>query len=210
MVKRHVRVYIEGGAKGKTADSDFRRGWKKFLSEIHEFARQHGYCSLEVVRGKARGNAFNLFVKHYAVWPNDLVVLLADSETAVPASASVWKIVSNRDKWQKPTWASDRHLYLMVHFVETWLLTDQDALKQFFNGGLNLNVLPTSNLENRPKSEIEKALRRATKDTKKGPYTHGQAHEIIELVSPVKVKTLTHGSRLFTTLRELIEENPAH
>jgi len=32
MVKRHVRVYIEGGAEGKTADSDFRRGWKKFLN----------------------------------------------------------------------------------------------------------------------------------------------------------------------------------
>jgi|KBSSwiStaDraftv2_1062776.scaffolds.fasta_scaffold46951_5 hypothetical protein len=208
MVKRHVRVYIEGGAKGKTADSDFRRGWKKFLSEIHEFARQHGYRSLEVVRGKARGNAFHLFVKHKAVWPNDLVVLLADSETAVPNNASVWKIVADQDKWQKPAWATDRHLYLMVHFVETWLLTDQDALKQFFKERLNLNVLPTSNLENRSKTEIEKALKQATKDTKKGPYTHGQAHEIIELVNPDNVKTLRHGNRLFTTLRELIEENP--
>ena len=209
MVKRHVRVYIEGGAEGKTADSDFRRGWKKFLNELHELARENGYHSLEVVRGKGRGNAFDRFIKHKNVWPDDLSVLLADSEMAVPTGASVWKIVADRDKWKKPPWATDRHLYLMVHFVETWLLTDQDALKQFFNGGLKLNVLPTSNLEDRSTNDIEKALKRATKDTKKGPYTHGQAHEVIELVNPDNVKTLRHRKRLFTTLRELIEENPA-
>jgi hypothetical protein len=209
MVKHEVRVYIEGGATGRTADNDFRRGWKKFLSELHELAMEQGYHRLNVIRGKGRANTFNLFVKHKTIWPNDLLVLLADSETAVPNNASVWKIVGDRDKWQKPAWASDRHLYLMVHFVETWLLTDQDALKQFFKGGLKLNLLPTSNLENRPKTEIEKALKQATKETKKGAYTHGQAHEIIELVDPNKVKTLRHGNRLFTTLRELIEENPA-
>ena len=208
-MKRHVRVYIEGGAEGKTADSDFRRGWKKFLNEIHELAREYGYRSLEVVRGKGRGNAFDRFIKHKNVWPDDLSVLLADSEMAVPAGASVWKIVSDRDKWKKPAWATDRHLYLMVHFVETWLLTDQDALKQFFDGRLNVKVLPSTNLENRSKNEIENALRRATKDTKKGAYRHGQAHEIIELVNPERVKTLQHGNRLFTTLGELIEQNPA-
>jgi len=209
MVKRHVRVYIEGGAEGRTADSDFRRGWKKFLNEIHELAREHGYHSLEVVRGKGRGNAFNRFIMHKNVWPDDLSVLLADSEMAVPTGASVWKIVGDRDKWKKPAWATDRHLYLMVHFVETWLLTDHDALKEFFNGGLKLSILPTSNLEAKSKTDIEKALKLATKETKKGPYRHGQAHEIIELVNPAKVKALTHGDRLFTTLRELIEENPA-
>lgn len=209
MVKHEVRVYIEGGATGKTADSDFRRGWKQFLSGLHELAREHGYHSLEIVRGKARGNAFNLFVKHKEIRPHDLLVLLADSETTVPSNTNVWKIVRDRDKWQKPVWATDRHLYLMVHFVETWLLTDQEALKQFFKQGLNLKALPTSNLEDRSKMEIEKALKQATKETKKGPYTHGQAHEIIALVNPENVKTLMHGKRLFTTLRKLIEDNPA-
>ena len=210
MVKQEVRVYIEGGSTGVTGDNDFRRCWKKFLSELHELARQCGYHRLNVIRGKGRGNTFNLFVNSKANWPRDLSVLLVDSETAVPTSASVWKIVGDRDKWQKPSWATDRHLYVMVHFVEAWLLTDQDALKQFFDGGLNLKVLPSSNLENRSKNEINDALTRATKDTKKGAYRHGQAHQIIELVDPEKVKVLTHGNRLFTMLRELIEENSVH
>lgn len=77
MVKKRVWVYIEGGAEGKTADSDFRRGWKKFLMELHELARANGYFSLEIVRGKGRGNAYRKFIKHKAAHPNDLCVLLS-------------------------------------------------------------------------------------------------------------------------------------
>jgi hypothetical protein len=43
MVKRHVRVYIEGGAEGREANNDFRRGWKKFLYELHKRAMENGF-----------------------------------------------------------------------------------------------------------------------------------------------------------------------
>lgn len=210
MVKRHVRVYIEGGAEGRTADRDFRRGWKKFLNELHELARTNGYHSLEVVRGKGRGNAFRRFTKHKTEHPGDLCVLLADAETVAPSGAQVWSIVASRegDNWQCPSWATERHLYLMVQFVETWLLTDQNALQQFFKRGLDLSALPTTNLEDRSKNDIEDALRRATRDSSKGSYRHGQAHEIIEIVRPDRVKTLRHGQRLFYTLSSLIKGEP--
>jgi hypothetical protein len=103
-VKRCVRIYVEGGATGKTADSDFRRGWKKFMNELHELARANDFHSLEVVRGKGRGNAFSRFKMHNKEHPNDLCVLLVDAETAVPEDARVWSIVANRegDNWQCP------------------------------------------------------------------------------------------------------------
>jgi uncharacterized protein DUF4276 len=210
MVKRSVRVYIEGGARGKTADADFRRGWKKFLNELHNLAIGHGYCGLKVVRGTGRGNAYRRFKKHQTDHPIDLCVLLVDSEIAVPKHARVWSVVADRpgDKWQRPVWASERHLYLMVHFVETWLLTDQDALQQFFKRGLDLRALPTTNLEARSKHEIERALKSATQRTAKGAYQHGQAHEIIEIVRPDRVRTLEHGQRLFETLGRLIMNVP--
>lgn len=211
-MKRHVRVYIEGGAKGATADSDFRRGWKTFLNELHELARANGYHSLEIVRGNGRSNAFRIFTKHKTVHPEDLCVLLADAETAVPEEAHVWDIVAHRDgdKWQRPAWATDDHLYLMVHFVETWLLTDQDALKKFFKQGFQPNALPATNLETRPKKEIERALEKATRNSSKGSYKHGQAHEIIAIVHPDNVKTLKHGRRLFTSLDGLIRQTAQH
>lgn len=209
-MKRHVRVYIEGGGEGRTSDSDFRRGWKRFLAELHELARSYGYHSLEVVRGKGRGRTFDLFSKHKSSCPQDLCVLLADSETSVDTIDNLWNVVATRpgDKWQRPAWAEERHLYLMVHFVETWLLTDQIALQQFFKQGFNAKPLPTTNLEGRSKADVEEALRKATQGTSKGAYRHGQAHEILELVSPEKVKTLAHGARLFNTLSEFIKVKP--
>jgi len=148
-VKRCVRIYVEGGSTGRTADQDFRRGWKKLLTGLHDLARQHGYHSLEIVRGKGRGNAFERFSKYHLENPDDLCVLLADAETTVPEGQSVWETVAQRDgdRWQRPDWATERHLYLMVQFVETWLLTDQEALQQFFGRGFKPEALPTTNLE---------------------------------------------------------------
>jgi len=207
VVKRHVRVYIEGGAEGRTADSDFRRGWKAFLNELHLLAIENNYHSLEVVRGKSRVNAFNRFKGHKKEHPNDLCVLLVDAETEVPEGANVWDVVAHRedDKWQRPSWATESHLYLMVHFVETWLVTDQAALQLFFKQGFKQGLLPTTNLESRPIAEIERALKKATQDSLKGPYRHGQAHEIIGLISQDRVKTLRHGQRLFNSLGSLIK-----
>lgn len=206
MVRKCVRVYIEGGAEGQNADSDFRRGWKKFLNVLHELTRQNGYHSLEVVRGKGRANTFRRFTRHKTDFPDDLCVLLVDAETTVPDGAHVWSIVANRegDRWQRPSWATERHLYLMVHFVETWLLTDLNALQAFFKKGFKPGLLPTTNLENRSKDEITQALKNATQDSSKGSYRHGQAHEIIESVCPDRVKTLRHGERLFDSLSSLI------
>lgn len=207
MVRPHVFIYIEGGAEGREANSDFRRGWKKFLNELHELAREHGYQALKVVRGKGRANAYRRFTKHEKEHPTDLCVLLVDSEMAVPNSSRVWDIVARRegDKWQRPAWATERHLYLMVHFVETWLLTDQGALQKFFKQGFNQKPLPITNLEARSKDEIKQALQKATQDSSKGHYRHGQAHEIIEIIAPDKVKTLWHGRRLFDSLGSLIK-----
>lgn len=206
-MRRFVRVYMEGGAKGRIADADFRRGWKKFLNELHQLAINNGYNSLEVVRGKGRGNAFNRFKMYRKEHPNDLCVLLVDAETTVPVGARVWDIVGRRegDRWQRPPWATEKHLYLMVHFVETWLLTDQGALQRFFKRGTNLRALPTTDLEARSKQEIEAALKKATQGSSNGPYRHGQAHEIIGMVAPDRVRTLNHGERLFTSLGKLIK-----
>lgn len=209
-MNRHVRIYIEGGAGGRSADSDFRRGWKKFLNELHLLARENAYHSLEIVRGKGRTNTFSRFNAHQREYPDDLCVLLVDAEMGVPDGTRVWDFVEHRsgDRWQCPSWATERHLYLMVHFVETWLITDIEALQKFFGRGFNQQELPTTNLETRSKADIEQALERATRGSLKGPYRHGQAHKIIESVKPGRVKSLRHGHRLFSSLGSLIRGEP--
>lgn len=207
MVKRCVRIYIEGGGRGRANDSDFRQGWKTFLKELHQLAMANGFNSLEVVRGLGRARTFDSFKNYKKKYPNDLCVLLVDAEMSVPDGSRVWDIVRRRkgDEWLCPAWATESHLYLMVPFVETWLVTDPDALLKFFQQGFKPEVLPKTDLENQPIKTIEDALKQATRYTLKRSYRHGQAHEIIGMVDPKKVKTLHHGQRLFTTLGELIK-----
>lgn len=205
MVKKCVRVYIEGGSTGRQADQDFRRAWKIFLEELHRLSRQHGFAKLEPVRGKGRGNAYRAFKNHHEKYPGDLAVLLVDSEILVPERQLAWDTVARRsgDRWERPSWAREDNLYLMVPFVETWLLTDQDALASFFKSGFRKQALPTTNLEQRSKDEIIGALEAAIGRD----YPHGLANEIIQYVKPERVKTLRHGRRLFEGMALLIEAN---
>ncbi len=207
MVKRCVRIYIEGGAEGKIADSEFRENWGKFLNELRETAREtKKYHKLNVIRGKGRQNAFDRFKTAKKEFPDDLCVLLVDSETAVlPLNKPVWDVVKQRkeDNWDRPAWATEKHLYLMVPFLETWLLTDQKALGDFFKRGFESKDLPINNLESRSKDDINAALKKATRNSKV-KYSHGLGNIIIGDVHPDNVKTLHHGKRLFDCLSELI------
>jgi len=209
MVKSRVRIYIEGGSVGRSADNDFRRGWKKFLDELHQLAMANGFQSLEVVRGKSRRNAFERFAKHHQEYPDDLCFLLVDSEGPVRSKQQVWDVVARRegDQWAKPRWASEDDLFLIVQFVETWLVTDPDALRAFFGPDIDISKLPIDNLEARSKGDIDRALRDATMGCRKGPYRHGHAHAVLELVRPPRVKNLYHGNRLFAKVGERIEQN---
>lgn len=206
-MKGYVRVYIEGGAAGRGADALFRRGWRLFLKELDQLARDNGYQKLEVVRGLGRADAYKGFKRYSAKFPRDLPVLLVDSETPVPAGTQAWDFVARNtaDRWERPSWATERHLYFMAHSVETWLLTDPDALAQFYKRDFNPSVLPSTNLEGRSKRDIFEALKKATQKSKSGPYEHSHAFHILETLRPDRVKTLFHGNRLFEDLAKLIE-----
>jgi hypothetical protein len=207
VVKPRVRIYIEGGSTGRFADNDFRRGWKKFLDGLHRTAMSNGFHSLEVIRGQGRGNALRKFEKHHREYPDDLCVLLVDSEGPVTSHQNVWDVVANRegDRWIKPSWATENDLFLMVQFVETWLLTDPEALRLFFGPEFDASKLPNTNLEARSKDDIERALRSATKNCRKGSYKHGHAHQVLAHVRPENVQVLKHGKRLFETVTKLIK-----
>lgn len=209
MVKRCVRVYIEGGSTGQAEDNDFRRAWKYFLVELHTLARKHQFVKLEVVRCKSRSNAYDRFSKYEKEHPGDLPILLVDSEGSVAPDLTVWDWVAQRegDNWVRPSWAMEDQLYLMVPMVEAWLLTDHAALERYFRGRIELRELPSTNLEGRSKSEIDATLKKATGGIACRTYQHRMANEIIEYVRPGNVKTLRHGSRLFTKMAEFIKDH---
>jgi hypothetical protein len=207
---RHVRLYVEGGAVGRDADADFRRGWKAFLREIHALARENGYQSLEIVRGGGRADTFRRFLRHQEEFPEDLCALVVDSECRVADGAGPWAVVRERegDGWRKPDWGRSEHLFLMVQMLETWLVTDPQAFTRVFKRGFDASRLPPlQGLESRSKDFINRAIDAATRDCGRR-YTHGQSHLVLEFVDPARVRLLTHGARLFDKLAERITGRP--
>lgn len=212
MVKqsRSVRIYIEGGAPGQQRDSLFREGWRKFLTELDSVARKNGYAALHPVRGGSRDATFKSFKLHPSLHPADLGILLVDAEGPIPEGESPWDTARRTPggaSWSRPSWANAQHLYFMVQATEAWLLTDHDALRAYFGPELRIKHLPSTNLEQRGKAELDEALRRASVGAAKGAYKHGQAHEVLQHVRPERVKTLHHGARFFTGVARLIAES---
>jgi len=78
----------------------------------------------------------------------------------------------------------------MVQAMEAWLLSDKNALKNFYNHqGFNENALPKrDDIENISKKDMKAHLEKATKETKKGTYNKGtHSFEILERVTPTLV-----------------------
>jgi hypothetical protein len=117
-----TRIYIEGGGEGRLYDTLFRRGW----SEFFEAAGLSGRMP-RVVRGKGRGQTFDLFSTAVSnPRPGVLPLLLVDSEDPVQLGHTVWQHLKARDDWDQPE-GTDDQAFLMVQVMETWFLADWDS-----------------------------------------------------------------------------------
>ncbi|HAD11109.1 MAG TPA: hypothetical protein DCF33_01600 [Saprospirales bacterium] len=194
----NIKIYIEGGGEGKDLDSRFREGWTKFFKS----AGLEGKMP-RPVRGKGRDNTFDLFctaIKHAG--PNDLPLLLVDSEDPVHQNHNIWDHLSARDKWSKPDNADENHAFLMVQLMETWFLADTRILKSYFGNNFNENKVPKwTNLESVEKSKVLNVLNKASN----GKYEKGKiSFELLGRLNVEIVKAkLPNAKRLLDYLQEL-------
>ena len=89
--------------------------------------------------------------------------------------------------------------------METWFLTDRDALRQFFGPSLNENYFSRwPDLEAVPKDTVINALERATSNCQK-PYSKGKvSFELLGEIDPQRVAEASpHAGQLMDYLRGL-------
>jgi len=152
--KIEVYVIVEGGGDQRVLDADFRRGYQAFLRQIVPDRIGGRPVAMEVVRGKGRSTAYDKFCDHYRLHSDALIVLLLDSEGKIPFGADPWDFLKKSENLDRPGWATEEHLYLMVQCVETWLAKDVAALRSIFGKCLNEKRLPArANLEEEPKGD---------------------------------------------------------
>ena len=153
-----------------------------------------------------RQSAFDKFRRAFESRKADeFVVLLVDSEDPIAQYAGPWEHLTRRDGWQRPQGATDEHVHLMVHCMESWFLADKDCLAAYFGDGFNRNALPGRlEIEEVRKNDVFAALKNATRQSRKGEYGKGQhSFAVLERIEPAKVLAASpNAAYLLEKLRE--------
>ena len=196
-----VRIVIEGGGSGETPDKDFRQAWTQFFESAGLVGRMP-----RVVRGEGREQTFDKFrTALQRRRPNELPILLVDSEGPVVPGRSAWEHLHNQDNWNQPPGAADDSAYLMVQVMETWFLADREALRRFFGPSLNENHFSQwPDLEAVPKDTVLNAMEMSTANCQR-PYSKGKvSFELLGQIDPDIVATACpHAGQLLDYLRRL-------
>ncbi len=201
-----IAIYMEGGGKGKNSKAALRQGMDEFLREIKESARAKAW-HWKLVPCGSRNEAFKYFRHAFSETNDFTVVLLVDSECSVIGTPR--SHVIDRDKWDL-TGISDDFIHLMIQTMESWIVSDPEAMSKYYGQGFRPNALPaSSNVEKVNKGDISKALEIATNLTLKGEYLKiKHARDLLKLIEPQKVRQKCPScNQLFKYLLGLIGES---
>lgn len=197
-----TRLYVEGGGDSKALKSACREGFRKFLEKAGVGGRMP-----RIVACGGRQNAYERFVTALGA-ADGTPMLLVDAEGPVAAGADQadpWGHLASRDRWARPSGASDGQCHLMVEVMESWFLADKAALESFYGQGFRASGLPGNpQVEKVPKDEVLSSLARATGDARKGAYDKGShSFDILARLDPRKVENAApYARRLLDTLRK--------
>jgi hypothetical protein len=191
----NVKVYVEGGGDNEDTITRCRRAFGAYCAKV-----VHGKPHPRIVPCGGRNQTFEKFKNGVRTCPpNEVCILLVDSEGPVQTSAPV-AYLSDREGWDFPP--LNRHSpFLMVQAMEAWFLADRETLAAFYGEGFLANSLPGNprNIEVVRKGDLEQSLRHASKRTKtKGEYhkvKHGFA--LLALIDPRKVEASSPHAAAF-------------
>ncbi len=198
-----IAVYVEGGGDRAQGRSDLRQGMSEFLRASRDAARVKG-VPWKLVACGSRNDARDAFLHARDKSPEACNVLLVDSEAAVDGSPP--NHLRLRDRWDLRG-IDERSIHLMAQVMETWIVADIDRLADYYGQGFLRNAIPGAlDLETVSKDEIHKALRQATRGTRKGEYhkIRHSRHLLTGLDARLARLKCSHCERLFVALDDFV------
>ncbi len=193
---KEVAIYLEGGGDSAQQKAELRTGMDALLDPEKRAARDKELRWRMIPCG-GREQTFDAF--HNALQQSDeetLLILLVDSEDPIGqeskdkeknADARVQHL-TQRDQWDL-SGADPKQVHLMVQCMEAWIVADQEALAAFYGKRFHANSLPNRlNLEEEPKADLLKKLKKSTEKTQKGEYAKiKHASKLLEKIDRAKV-----------------------
>jgi Domain of unknown function (DUF4276) len=199
---KEVAIYVEGGGDTAQQRAELRNGLDRLLNTQKQASRDKR-LRWKLVPSGGRQSTYDAFINAVRQANRDtLCVLLVDSEGPI-ARETKGKLVANaqvrkqhletRDGWDLNKLEPET-IHLMVQCMEAWILADPESLAKYYGKGFRVRRLPTRpNLEDEPKLDIYAKFARATKDTRKGPYSEANnakikhASTLLALIDPNKI-----------------------
>ena len=194
-----LTVYMEGGGNNKSSKNKLRIGMTEFLVVLKDELIKKG-SNLKIVACGPRNKAYKLFVSFKPDSKYSIAILLVDSEEQVNGKPP-FEYLKRRDRWEKLNEKDKVHL--MVQTMETWLISDPQALEKYYGHNFHRKSLSNhQNLEKVSKETIYKSLTKATENTSKGEYHKiDHASELLKVIDSGKVRErCPHCDLLFTDL----------
>ncbi len=198
-----IKLYIEGGGDSATQDTEFRAAWAAFFEKAGLGRLRKRPATF---RGSGREQTYDAYKTAVKTRrPDELPLLLVDSEDLVAAGHSVWTHLKERDNWEKPSGAGDEDAFLMIACMETWFVADREALKRFFHNCWRDNALPQwPDLAAVEKTRVFAALEQATAGCGDKKYAKGKvSFELLKAIDPAVVEAACPSAKaLLKRLRE--------
>lgn len=200
-----IAIYLEGGGDKSGTKKKLRLGMSEFLSEIKKSCRDKRW-SFKLVACGSRDVAYKNFSNFNEFEKYHVAVLLVDSEEKVEVNHP-HKHLAQHDLWSFSE-NNKNNVHLMVHTMETWIVSDQNAMQEYYGSQFNPINLPAE-LEEVSKSDIYNWLDKATSKTQKGRYHKiKHASDLLKLINPEEVrKRCRHCDNLFKSLLNQFEED---
>ena len=172
-------IYIEGGCK-RRLNIELRAGFRQLFEKMK-------IKPSKIVACGTRNEAFKDFCLGLKAKSED-AILLIDSEGLIAMDSKV-KHLRQNDKWSGIKDMMEDKIFFMVVMMESWFLSDIDALKKFFGNEFDETKIPKqSDFERIDKDTLNEILQKSTQKTTKGAYDKGKhSFKILALLDGYKV-----------------------
>ena len=196
-----ISIFVEGGGNSKELKTRCREGFRKLFQNWAELNRRMP----KLIACGSRNDTFESFKIALSLRKNDEYVgLLIDSETPINSIDLPWSHLEDHDKWQKPPNSTNDQVLFMATCMETWIVADEKTLKAYYGHKFLDSALPPSeNLESRPSSEVQKALKDATRNCPNRFMKGAKSFAVLSKLSP---DTLEMHLPNFKRVRRILKE----